>query len=566
MTSASGAASKARRKIHVALPFRAALAAGGRPKGLRDEGPPVTSRCARNGCVLTLLALIAMTAALFAQDGQWLMYSGSYSAHRFSPLTQLTPANVARLKPVWVYQPAGVGSVETTPVVAGGVMYTTSGPTNVAALDLKSGKPLWEWNRPIAASVLNLGFPRVNRGVAILDNTVYVGTLDGYLVALDAKSGAERWATQVGDNPTGHAITAAPLAVDGKIIVGISGGEAGIRGFLDAYDAKTGKQVWRFWTVPSPGEPGSESWPGDSWVHGGGATWLTGSYDPELKLLYWGTGNPGPDWNGDSRKGDNLFTSSLVAIDVDTGKARWHFQFTPHDVHDWDANQIPVLVDAEIRDTPRKLVVMANRNGFFYAFDRKTGEYLLGTPYAKQTWARGLDPKGRPILFPDMEPSEKGTLVYPSLQGSTNWGSPSYSPSTQLFYVPVREMGSIYYKTMVEYKPGTYYTGGSEKRLDEESWGAVRALDVKTGKQIWDFKLPSPPWAGVMSTAGGLVFSGSQEGNFYALDAKTGKALWQFQTGGAIRSGPMSFLADGKQHVAIAGGHALFVFALADER
>jgi alcohol dehydrogenase (cytochrome c) len=511
-------------------------------------------------------ALVTGSAALLAQDGQWLMYSGSYSSHRFTPLTQLTPANVARLKPVWVYQPAGVGSVETTPVVAGGVMYTTSGPANVAALDLKSGKPLWEWNRPIAASVLNLGFPRVNRGAAILDNTVYVGTLDGYLVALDAKSGAQRWATQVGDNPTGHAITAAPLAVDGTIIVGISGGEAGIRGFLDAYDAKTGKQVWRFWTVPSPGEPGSESWPGDSWVHGGGATWLTGSYDPELKLLYWGTGNPGPDWNGDSRKGDNLYTSSLVAIDVNTGKARWHFQFTPHDVHDWDANQIPVLVDADFGGAPRKMVVMANRNGFFYAFDRKTGEYLLGTPYAKQTWARGLDPKGRPILIPNMEPSEKGTLVYPSLQGSTNWGSPSYSPSTQLFYVPVREMGSIYYKTMVEYKPGTYYTGGSEKRLDEESWGAVRALDVKTGKQIWDFKLPSPPWAGVMSTAGGLVFSGSQEGNFYALDAKTGKPLWQFQTGGAIRSGPMSFLADGKQHVAIAGGHALFVFALPDER
>jgi len=510
------------------------------------------------------IVIASASIALVAQDGQWLMYSGSYSSHRFSPLTQLTPANVARLKAAWVYQPAGVGPVETTPVVAGGVMYTTSGPTNVAALDLRSGKPLWEWNRPIAASVLNLGFPRVNRGVAILDNTVYVGTLDGYLVALDAKSGAERWVTQVGDNPTGHAITAAPLAVDGKIIVGISGGEAGIRGFLDAYDAKTGKQAWRFWTVPSPGEPGSETWPGDSWVHGGGATWLTGSYDPDLKLLYWGTGNPGPDWNGDSRKGDNLYTSSLVAIDIDTGKARWHFQFTPHDVHDWDANQIPVLVDADVRGTPRKLVVTANRNGFFYALDRKTGEYLLGAQYAKQTWAQGLDPKGRPILIPNMEPSEKGTLVYPSLQGSTNWGSPSYSPSTQMFYVPVREMGSIYYKTGVEYKPGTYYTGGSEKRLDEESWGAVRALDVKTGKQVWDFKLPSPPWAGVLSTAGGLVFSGSQEGNFYALDANTGKPLWQFQIGGAIRSGPMSFLADGKQHIAIAGGHALFVFALAD--
>jgi alcohol dehydrogenase (cytochrome c) len=343
-----------------------------------------------------------------------------------------------------------------------------------------------------------------------------------------------------------------------------NGGEAGIRGFLDAYDARTGKPLWRFWTVPSPGEPGSESWPGDSWVHGGGATWLTGSYDPALKLLYWGTGNPGPDWNGDARKGDNLYTCSLVALEIETGKARWSFQFTPHDVHDWDANQIPVLVDTEIAGRPRSLVVTANRNAFYYALDRKTGEYVVGAPYAKQTWARGLDPHGRPIEIPGMEPSEKGTLVYPSLQGSTNWASPSYSPATGLLYVPVREMGSIYYKTGVEYRPGTYYTGGSEKRLDEESWGAVRALDVKTGKQAWDFPLPTPTWAGVMSTAGGLVFSGSNEGNFYALDARTGKPLWQFQTGGAIHSGPMSFLAGDKQHVAVAGGHALFVFTLAD--
>lgn len=272
------------------------------------------------------LLVAVMFAPLLAQEGQWLMYSGAYTSHRFSPLRQISVETVSHLGPVWVYQPPGTGSIEATSAVANGVMYVTAGPTIVAALDLKSGKPLWEWTRPIAPSVLNLGFPRVNRGVAILDNMVYVGTLDGYLVALDAKAGIERWSVHVGDNPTGHAITAAPLVVDDKVIVGISGGEAGIRGFLDAYDAKTGTPVWRFWTVPSPGEPGSESWPGDSWVHGGGATWLTGSYDPALKLLYWGTGNPGPDWNGDSRKGDNLYTSSLVAIEVETGKARWHFQ------------------------------------------------------------------------------------------------------------------------------------------------------------------------------------------------------------------------------------------------
>jgi len=515
------------------------------------------------GCATTALVVMAM-AAIVAQEGEWPTYSGSYSSHRFSPLTQLTPQTVGGLRPKWAYQPPGTGTLETTPLFVNGVLYGTSGPTAVYALDVKSGRPLWEWTRPIAASVLNLGFPRVNRGVAILDDTVYVGTLDGYLVALDARTGVERWTVHVGENPTGHSVTAAPLVVENKVIVGISGGEAGIRGFLDAYDAKTGKQVWRFWTVPSPGEPGSNTWSADSWVHGGGATWLTGSYDPQLKLLYWGTGNPGPDWNGDSRVGDNLYTSSLVAIDVETGKARWSFQFTPHDTHDWDSNQIPVLVDAEYGGRERSLVVMANRNAFFYVLDRKTGEYLLGSPYTKQTWAKGLDAQGRPILIPGMDPSEKGTLVYPSLQGATNWASPSYSPVTGWLYVPVREMGSIYFKTGVEYRPGTYYTGGSEKRLDEESWGAVRALDIKTGKQVWDFPLPTPTWAGVMATAGGLVFSGSNEGNFYALDAKSGKPLWQFQTGGAIRSGPMSFLADGKQHVAISGGHTLYVFALAE--
>ncbi|HYM22817.1 MAG TPA: PQQ-binding-like beta-propeller repeat protein, partial [Vicinamibacterales bacterium] len=310
----------------------------------------------------------------------WPMYSGSYRSERFSPLTEITPSNVAKLHPVWVYQPPGAGSLETTPVVVNGMMYVTAGPTMVAALDLKSGKSLWEWTRPIPPSVLNLGFPRVNRGVAVLDNTVFVGTLDGYLFALDARAGIERWSVHVGDNKFGHSITAAPLVVGGNVIVGVSGGEAGIRGFLDAYDAKTGQLAWRFWTIPSPGEPGSDTWPGDSWVHGGGATWLTGSYDPALNLIYWGTGNPGPDWNGDARIGDNLYTSSLVAIDATTGRARWHFQFTPHDTHDWDANQIPVLVDAEINGRMRQLVVQANRNAFFYVLDRETGEYILGAP------------------------------------------------------------------------------------------------------------------------------------------------------------------------------------------
>ena len=498
--------------------------------------------------------------------GEWQTYSGSFASQRHSPLSQISTMNVASLRPAWMYQPPGTGPLEATPIVANGVMYVTSGPATVVALSLKSGRPLWQWTRPMAASVLNLGFPRVNRGVAIRDETVYVGTLDGFLVALDARTGTERWAIQVGDNASGHSITAAPLVVDDKVLVGISGGEAGIRGFLDAYDAATGKRLWRFWTIPAPGEPGGDTWPGDSWKTGGGATWLTGSYDPALRLVYWGTGNPAPDWNGDSRKGDNLHTCSLVALDVDTGKLRWHFQFTPHDVHDWDANQIPVLVDRTIDGRASARVAMANRNGFFYLLDRRSGEFVLARQYAKQTWAKGIDHRGRPIVIPGMEPSEKGTLVYPSLQGATNWASPSFSPQTGLLYVPVREMGSLYFKSDVEYRPGTFFTGGSEKALDEESWGAVRALDVDTGATVWDFKLPTPLWGGVLSTAGGLVFAGSNEGNIFALDAKTGAPLWQFQAGGAMRANPMSYSVEGRQHIAVAAGRAFIAFALPADR
>src|SRR5215467_11603019 len=301
-----------------------------------------------------------------AEPGDWLTYSGAYHSQRFSKLAQITPANVGGLKTAWVYQFKQPGRQETSPVVVDGVMYISESPTIVTALDARTGRTLWTWRRNISRLIKTIGFGQSNRGVAILDDTVYVGTLDCYLVALDAKTGAVRWETKVENNATGHSITAAPLAIDGKIIVGISGGEAGIRGFLDAYDAATGKQLWRFWTVPSPGEPGSQSWPGDSWVHGGGATWLTGSYDSQLKLLYWGTGNPGPDWNGDSRIGDNYGTSSVVALDIETGKLRWTFQFTPHDVHDWDANQIPVLADVDINGRTRQTLLMANRNGFFY--------------------------------------------------------------------------------------------------------------------------------------------------------------------------------------------------------
>jgi alcohol dehydrogenase (cytochrome c) len=413
------------------------------------------------------------------------------------------------------------------------------------------------------ADVKALGFPPVNRGVAILDETIFVGTLDANIVALDAKSGAFRWKTNVADNKLGFAITTAPVVIKDKVIIGVSGGEAGIRGFIDAYNTKTGKLEWRFYTIPGEGEKGNDTWQGDSWKTGGGATWVPGTYDPELNLVYWGIGNPGPDWNGDNRKGDNLYTCSVVAINPDNGQLKWYFQFTPHDVHDWDANQTSILFDGNVKGKQRKLLATANRNAFYYLLDRETGEFLLAKSYAKQTWADGIDEKGRPIVKPNTEPSEDGTLVFPSLQGATNWFSPAFSRKTGYFYVAVREMGSYYYKSEVEYQPGQFFLGGGEQALTgDAAKGMIRAIDGTTGEIKWSFDLHSPPWAGVMATAGGLVFAGTNEGNFLALDASSGIPLWDFQTGGAIRTNPMSFAFEGKQYIVISGGNALFAFSL----
>lgn len=498
-----------------------------------------------------------------AAPGDWLTYSGNYYAQRHSRLDQIRSENVDRLRVRWVYQMQNSGLVECSPLVYDGVMYITEPPSTVTALDLRSGRRLWSWTPQLPSKILNIGFPPVNRGVAALEDKIFIGTLDARLVALDAKSGIVRWDTQVADNAAGYAFTMAPLALDGKIIVGTSGGEAGIRGFIDAYDAETGEQLWRFWTIPGPGEPGNDTWGGDSWKTGAGATWLTGSYDPELDLLYWGIGNPGPDWNGDVRPGDNLYTCSVVALDPDDGSLQWHFQFTPHDTHDWDANQIPVLFDANYQGQPRKLLAMANRNAFYYLLDRETGEYLQATPYAKQTWAERIDDSGRPVVLPNTEPTEEGNLIYPSLQGATNWFSPAYDPDRELFFVAVREMGAYYFKSEVEYEEGQPFLGGGEQALaGDEARGLIKAIDALSGEIAWEFELHTPPWAGVMSTAGGLVFAGTNEGNFFALDAETGELRWDFQTGGAIRTNPVSFAIDGEQHIAISGGTALFVFGL----
>jgi alcohol dehydrogenase (cytochrome c) len=497
-----------------------------------------------------------------AEPGNWLTYSGNYAGHRHSPLKQITPANAARLKPAWVYQVPVRHKFEATPLVVDGVMYLAEPPSDVTAIDTRTGKPLWKYRRGLPED-LRVCCGQVNRGVAVLGGLVYIGTVDAHVLALDAKTGQVRWDVTAADYTQGYSITVAPLVVKDKIVMGMAGGEFGVRGFLDAYDAKTGKRAWRFWTIPGPGEPGNETWKGDSWKTGSATTWVTGSYDPATNLVYWGTGNPGPDWNGDVRLGDNLYSDSLVALDADTGKLKWHFQFTPHDDHDWDAVQVPVLVDINFRGEPRKAVLFANRNGFYYVLDRVTGKYLASKELTKQTWAQQIDDNGRPVLFPGMAPTVQGKAVYPAVAGSTNWFSPSYSPVTKLFYVAVREDGQLYYKGAADYKPGALFNGGGFRNIPgDDKWGAVRALDPATGKKVWEFKLATPPWAGVLSTAGGVVFGGTDEGDFFALDAASGKPVWRFQTGGKIASNPVSYLSEGKQYVAITAGNALYTFVV----
>jgi alcohol dehydrogenase (cytochrome c) len=497
-----------------------------------------------------------------SEPGNWLTYSGDYQGHGYSALEQINTSNISRLKIAWMYQTGVSHHFETVPLVFDGIMYITQPPSDVIALDLRTGRPIWTYRRSLPKGIV-VCCGQVNRGLAVLDDQLFLGTVDAHLVALDLRSGRVRWDVEVADYQEAYSITAAPLAVKDKVIIGIAGAEYGIRGFLDAYDAKTGKKAWRFWTVPGPGEPGSETWSGESWKTGGAPTWVTGAFDPESNLVYWGTGNPSPDFVGDDRLGDNLYSDSIVALDADTGKLKWHFQFTPHDVGDMDANQVPVLVDAQFHGRPRKLVLFANRNGFYYVLDRLTGEFLVGKQFARQNWATGLDDHGRPIVNPAAVPSVEGALVYPDDDGTANWFSPSLNLKTGLFYQNVREKGAILRRarTKPAYSPGRLYMGASRLPIPgEEPWGALRALDWQTGETRWEFRVHMPPWCGVLSTAGGLVFSGTMEGDFFALDAVTGNLLWRIQTGGAIWANPISYMSEGKQYIVVSAGSALIAF------
>jgi alcohol dehydrogenase (cytochrome c) len=496
----------------------------------------------------------------------WLTYGGNYASERFSELKQINKTNVSQLKLRWVYQLRRPGIFESSPIVVDGIMYVTEPPTTVTALDVRTGRPVWRWTADLPKNLLTIGLFPTNRGVAILGDTVYVATIDAHLVALDAKTGALRWKVEIGDNSKAVAITQAPLAINGKIIVGMGGGEGGLRGYIDAYDAHDGKRLWRLYTIPTTGEPGVETWEGDSYKYGGATTWNTGAYDPELNTLYWGTGNPAPDWNGDARKGDNLYSCSLLAIDADTGKLKWYFQFSPHETHDWDAAEPPILFDATIDGKKRKIVAQADRNAFYYVLDRVTGEFIAGKAYAKQTWAKGLDAQGRPMDNPNIDPTTQGNLIYPSITGAVNWTSSSYSPLTGLFYVDTREQGAYYYKghpTIEPANPNDTGGGGGQKLVNgDAAYTAVRALEATTGDRKWEFKMVGDSWTGTLATAGGLVFCADSQGNFLALDADNGKPLWNIQLGNAVRANPITYAVDGKQFVVGEAGDAVSVFSL----
>ena len=542
------------------------------------------------------VAVLFVAAATFRLDAQvtsdrilraaeepqnWLTYSGGYSSQRYSLLKQIDTSNVKNLELKWMFQNQVFGPWETSPLVVDGIMYLTQRPNDVIALDAKTGRVFWQYR------YTNSGRQQVccgaqNRGVAILGDTLFMGTLDAHLVAIDAKNGKPLWNVLVADDKLAYSITLSPLVVKDKVIVGVGGAEYGIRGFVAAYDPKNGKELWRFYTIPGKGEPGSESWSGQAWEHGGGSVWVTGSYDPALNLTYWGVGNPGPDWNPDQRPGDNLYTDSVVALDADTGKVKWHYQFTPNDGYDYDSVQVPVLADLMWKGSLTKAMLWGNRNGNFYVLDRETGKFLSGTPFVKVNWMNGFDEGGKPI----QTPQPLGMPTYPGVQGGTNWYSPSYSPRTGLFYLSAWEnYGSIYRKEPVEYEPGRRFNGGAgatvkpvpdapvmpgaaAARSSLNTWtnlvgnGAVIAIDPKTGQPKWKFQMYDVTDAGILTTAGDVLFTGGREGYFHALDARTGTVLWKAALGGAIMSAPVTYSVDGKQYVIVNSGNVMATFAL----
>jgi alcohol dehydrogenase (cytochrome c) len=504
----------------------------------------------------------------------WLTYSGNLNSQRHSGLTQISPENAGNLVLKWVFQSRSLDKHEVTPLVVDGVMYTIQSPNDVIALDAATGKTIWTYSHKPAEGTRNPCCGNLTRGVAILGDKLFLAGLDAKMIALDAKTGKELWNVQIADYKNQYAMTVAPLAVKDKVITGVAGGEHGVRGFLAAYDASTGKEVWRFNTVPGPGEPGYETWlgkdgkPNDSYLHGGAPIWVTGSYDPETNLTMWGTGNAGPDYNGDNRVGDNLYSSSVIAVDADTGKLKWHYQFSPHDEFDWDATQVPVLADIALNGNARKVMMWANRNGVFYVLDRTNGQFLSGTPFVKTNWLTGFDEKGRPTRAPGILPTDQGTLVYPGNQGGTNWYNPSFSPVTGLFYIPAWENSSSVYRKgedPPEFHDGQSFTGTSPGRSNatDDVFSSIIAMDPKTRQRKWSFRMSAASTeGGILTTASNVLFGGGRDGQFVALDARDGKLLWETNLGPSVSAGPMTYMVNGKQYLSVQCGTSLYTFAL----
>lgn len=493
----------------------------------------------------------------------WLSYNGNYAGQRYSSLTQITPANVGHLAAQWVFHPQTVSPLEVTPVVVAGVMFVTSA-NDTYALDAGTGKLLWHHTRAITQGLVDDAGEHHNRGVAILGTRIYMETDHAHLLCLDARSGGLIWDVAYAAGNRNYGATSAPLIVKNEVVVGTSGGDDGVRGFLAAFDAETGREKWRFWTIPAPGEKGSESWPGDSYLHGGGTTWMPGTYDPALNTLYWGTGNPSPDYDGNVRPGDDLYTSCLLALDPDTGTLKWYFQYSPHDLYDYDAAQTPVLVDAKFKGEPRKLVVTANRNGFLYILDRTDGKFLFAAQFARnQNWAKGIDEYGRPVSA-GLIPDAKGVEVCPANGGATNWYSPSYNPVTHMFYFRSLEACGIFKAQTEAFEEGnTYYSTGM-KVVNGLGEGYINAFNLDTLEFAWrDLQIGrNKGWGGVMSTATGLIAYGDDAQNFVILDGRNGDALWHFHVGQLIHASPMSYAIKGKQYFAVAAGSDVFSFAL----
>jgi alcohol dehydrogenase (cytochrome c) len=493
----------------------------------------------------------------------WPRYDGSYSGNRNSPLDQINTSNVQRLTMKWMFPIPDAPRLESTPAVVDGVMYVTA-VNEAYALDATSGRQLWVYRRPVTPGLLGEAAGGANRGGAVDGDRFFMLTDNAHLLALNKNTGALLWDAAMTDWPKSqYSATGAPLVAGDMVIAGVAGGEEGARGFLAAYQKSTGEEVWRFWTIPKPGEKLSETWVGSALEHGCGATWLSGSYDPDLDLLYWAVGNPCPDFNGEGRKGDNLYTDSVLALRPKTGELKWHFQFTPHDTHDWDATEPLLLVDEMFGGGPRKLLVQANRNGFFFVLDRTNGEFLLGKPFTKSTWATGYTKEGKPILLPNSDPSPEGNLGCP--QSGTNWMSASYNPPLKLFFFAASDTCGIVRVIPAPFEMGSRFFNGSGSGVPGGS-RSIKAIDIQTGNTVWDYaQTPGGRSAvGTLSTNGGLVFVGEDSGVFTALDGKTGKPLWHFPVNQGLRASPMTYMVGGKQYVTIAAPAGFLTFGLTD--